>query len=160
MRTSDLSSFVGRCSIVLGLMSLLSSSLWARDVIRFKDGRELEVVITKEDARQIQFKDAQTGASQKKNVDDLERVVYEDASQEYKNMVSALDLGDYKNALGNGVKAKKAMAKKKTKGNWHLSYIDYYLGFSLYKMAIYVLQAKSLQVIRKCHFQTAIFHVY
>lgn len=114
-------------------LSLGLGALEARDIIRFLDGREVEVVITKETDTQIQFKDAQTGASQKKSVDEIESVVYEDASRDYQNMLSSLELGDFQRAVGNAAKAKRGM--KESKNNWHESYIDYYLAYSLFKLS-------------------------
>ena len=117
------------------LLSLLAFAgvAEARDMIRFKDGKELEVVITKETKTQIEFKDAKTGASQKKDVDELERVLYEDASQEYKSLVGALDLGEYQSALTYAIKAKGSM--KASRNDWHSSYIDYYIGYCLYRLS-------------------------
>jgi hypothetical protein len=118
---------------VLLSLFVFSGLAEARDSIRLKNGKELEVVITKETKTHIEFKDAKTGASQKKSVDELVRVLYEDANPNYVSMAGALDSGDYLLALKSGIKAKGS--QKDSEKNWHSSYIDFYIGFCLYKLS-------------------------
>lgn len=117
--------------ITLLLIFFLFASLPAasRDLIFFKSGKEVEVLITKEDDKEIRFKDLQTGASQKVSVDDIETIFYEDAPPSYRDAITNLKGGQAKTALV-ALNSMKKRGLPKTRLPWVKAYVDFYIAKS------------------------------
>jgi hypothetical protein len=114
---------------IFGLLIFVDQIL-ARDTIVLLNGKEIDAVVSKETAEFIEFKDAATGASQKKDVDDVMWVNYEDAPRDYSNGIEAIRGAKYKEAAAYFIKAQKETTK--TKNDWHVDYFEYYLAYSLF----------------------------
>lgn len=115
------------------LMLIESSGVLALDSIVFTDGRDKEVLVVGETATKIKFKDAETGVLQSVSVDDVDRIVYEDADKNFALGLNAIGAKDYKRAYRAFGAAKKLM--KKSRNNWHLATLDYYLAYVLFEFS-------------------------
>jgi TolA-binding protein len=111
----------------------VSSSLFALDTLVLHNGKEVEVLVVKETASQVEFKDAKTGARQKRDIDLIDRILYEDASKDFLAGFNFLDAKNYGQAFKKFATAKKTV--KKSKENWHVATIDYYVAYSLYRFS-------------------------
>lgn len=118
--------------MTLFLLSSLGSSLVGakRDIIQFKDGKEIEVLITKEDGKEIRFKDLQSGASQKVPVDKIDMIIYEDAPPAYRDAMTSMKQGKYDAALVRLVNLRKN-GFSPTRLPWIKAYVSFYMGKSL-----------------------------
>jgi len=118
-----------RCILVL--MFLISSNLLAtRDMVTFKSGKEVEVLITKEDSKEIRFKDLQTGASQKVPVEKIQTIFYEDAPPIYREAIASLQAGSPDVALKSLVSLVR-QGLPKTRLPWVKNYVSFYTAKSL-----------------------------
>ena len=101
-----------------------------RDMLTLSGDDPIEVFVSKESDTYVEYKDLRSGAVLKKNTDDVDRVIYSDASSNYKRAMSYIDSKDPRNALQRLLRAKKEMTT--SRGNWHKHYISYYVGYVLY----------------------------
>ena len=123
-----------RLSWVLPIIVLLlatGQNSFARDLIVLVDGKQLDVVITAETVDGIEYKDAATGASLKKNSDEVAWVTYEDAPNDYKSGIEALQIKKYPEAADFFLKAQKKFIDGKSKNDWHKDYLEFYLAYAL-----------------------------
>ena len=118
--------------LIIVAFALMSSTLMGakRDLILFKSGKQVEILITKEDGKEIRFKDLQTGASQKVSVDEIDTILYEDAPPTYKDAVANLKAGRPDAALQGFVTVKKR-GLPDTRLPWIESYVSFYTAKSL-----------------------------
>lgn len=123
-----------RFYVILALLLWTGASLGAaeRDLIRFADGREMDVVIDKITATDVTFKDPRSGASQKRKVDDITYIVYEDSPPAFLKVIEFFDMNDGARALGEMNKLYRSQAKFDKK---HHNYINYYFAYALLKVS-------------------------
>lgn len=129
---------------------LTFSSLYsAQDLLRLKGGKDVEVFVVKESKNQIEFKNISDGILQRKPCSEIERLVYKDADKSFVRGMQFLDAGNYIGAIGKFSAASKAM--KSSRGNWHTSYIPYFIAYSAYMASKEnaKLKKKSLQLLNK-----------
>lgn len=111
------------------LLLTICEQAFARDLIVLVDGKQLDVVITAESVDGIEYKDATTGSTQKRKADEILWVTYEDAPNDYKSGIEALQIKKYPEAAGYFSKAQKTFLQ--SKNDWHKDYLEFYLAYAL-----------------------------
>ncbi len=122
-----------RYALLASVLIFKASGLFALDSIVFSDGREKEALVISETSTKLKFKDAETGVLQSISVDDVDRILYEDADKNFALGLNAIDAKDYSRAYKAFSTAKKKM--KKSRGNWHFATLDYYLAYALFEFS-------------------------
>lgn len=141
---------MGRRSIYLMLSILIFATVIRaeEDALTLDGQGPMDVIVQRETDRIIEFRNTSNNVMQTIDVGKVKRLVRKDAPPVYRQAMQYLNAGDYPRALKRFSDAKKTM--KKTLGNWHEAYLDYYIAYCLYesskKNREYVKNAKELLV--------------